>query len=197
MGTVRNSHYTHSHLLETDLCLTGPVADPSTLCPWCDETLPNNPSQSLLAMIAIARQRSFRAPRPGNRLGLRAEVPVFAGVCSAHELEKYDMVMALAEDWPTSVDWTVFITRIIALQSYLQRIVDDVDEEWQPEVDADEETINHQQISLVENPQALAARPRKESVIWKRLVNDIARRGRLHMAGALGQYGNFDRVLPG
>ena len=107
------------------------------------------------------------------------------------------MVMALAEGWPTNVDWKIFIKRVIALQSYLQRIIDDVDEDWQPVAGANTETIGHEQIPLVEDPQVLAARPRKESVIWKRLVNDIARHGRLHMAGALGQYGSFDRTLPG
>lgn len=148
-------------------------------------------------MIEIARQRSVRAPRPGNPLGLRARVPVFAGVCSAHEVEKYDMVVALAEGWPTDIDWRVFIQRVIALRSYLQSITDDVDEDWQPVAGTNTEAVDHQQIPLVEKPQVLAARPRKESVIWKRIVNDVARRGTLHMAGTLGQYGNFDRVLPG
>ena len=122
---------------------------------------------------------------------------MFAAVCAAHELEKYDMVIALAEDWPTDVDWKVFIQRVIALRGYLQSIIDDVDEDWKPVSHTDSNSVNYHQIPLVENPHVLVDRPRKESVVWKRLVNGIARRGRLHISGPLEHYGDFDKSLPG
>lgn len=190
-------YYTNLNSIGTNRGNTGPVADPSTLCPWCDETLPYHPSEGLLAMITVARQRSVPSPRPANRLGLRAPIPVFAGVCSAHDLEKYDMGIALAEGWPTEVDWRVFIQRVVDLSGYIQSIIDDVDEEWRPLQTDDTMPVEHQQLRLVEDPQLLAHRPRKESVLWKSLMNTIARRGSLHTAGILGQYGNFGKLLPG
>ena len=124
---------------------------------------------------------------------------MFAGVCSAHELEKYDMVIAQAEGWPTEVDWRVFIERVIDLRDYLQRIIDDVDEDWQPVQRGNSDHRDRRPISLplAEDAQALADRPRKESVLWKSLMNDIACHGSLHVAGVLGQYENFNTRLPG
>ena len=148
-------------------------------------------------MIALARPRSVPSPRPGNCLGLKAAIPVFAAVCSAHEFENYKITIALAEGWPTDVDWRVFIQRVIALQAYLQSIIDDVDEDWKLAPDTGPNPGNHREILLVENPQLLVDRPRKESVVWKAIVNDIARRGRLHISGPLVHYGDFDRCQPG
>ena len=107
------------------------------------------------------------------------------------------MVIALAEGWPTEVDWGVFIQRVIGLRDYLQRIIDDVDDDWQRVQDESGHPANHQQLPLVEDPQVLSDRPRKESVLWKSLMNDIARGGSLHVAGISGQYENFETRLPG
>ena len=197
MQKVATAQYNIRSSRRTKYLITGVIVDPSTLCPWCDDILPHNPSEGLLSMIALARQRSVPSPRPGNCLGLKAAIPVFAAVCSAHEFENYEITIALAEGWPTDVDWRVFIQRVIALRGYLRRIIDDVDEDWQPVSNTDAIPAKHHQTPLMEDPQVLVDRPRKESVVWKRLINDIARRGRLHMAAPLEHYVNFDKCLPG
>ena len=172
-------------------------ADPSKLCPWCDDVLPDPISSHLASLIAEARLRSYASPRPGNVGGLEARIFVFSDVCVRHNVEKTDSVIGAAEGWPRNVDWEVFIQRVIKLQPQLQRIVDDVDEEWQPPNDDSTKRVVHEQKSLDEDPQALAKRPRKESFLWKSLVNSVARRGALYVSGINGQMDEYEKRLPG
>lgn len=176
--------------------LTDPIVDPSRLCPWCDEVLADHISPQLASLIADAIPASYECPRPGNILGLTADVKVFSAVCARHDFEKTELVIALAEGWPTHINWEGFIKRVIDVGPELQRIINDVDEDWQPLKDG-AKPIKHVKQPLDEDPQALAERPRKESFLWKSIVNDITARGSLAMAGINGQYMDFDKKLPG
>ena len=170
--------------------------DPTTICPWCDSLLPDPMSAHLQAMIEAVRKKSRKSPRPGNLLGLYVEFEVFSHVCARHEAEKTDPVLAAAQGWPLEVNWALFIRRVIGLRPQFQRIIDDVDEEWQPR-----HTIaaipKRVKLSVVEDLQALMKRPRKESWVWKSFINDVISKGPLYAAGIDGQWGNFERKLPG
>ena len=107
------------------------------------------------------------------------------------------MVIAEAQGWPTNVDWELFIYRAVDLGPQLQRIIDDVDENWQPLPDDAPEPPKREKQSLKEVPELLAKRPRKESRIWKSLVNDILNNGHVFMSGVNGQWSDFENKLPG
>ncbi|KAJ7042083.1 hypothetical protein C8F04DRAFT_946486, partial [Mycena alexandri] len=78
--------------------------DESTLCPFCDQSMPTQPTQILVGMLEAARLKSVPECRPGNRFGLRLIVPVAAPVCVRHEFEKNLLPMAIAQGWPTELD---------------------------------------------------------------------------------------------
>ena len=106
-------------------------------------------------------------------------------------------MVALAEGWPRDIDWECMIERVFAIRPELQRLVDDVDEEWQPAYDENAEAVVHKLQCLQEDPEALAARPRKENILWKSVTNDIIRYGSLYMSGLTGQFRALEKKLPG
>ena len=106
------------------------------------------------------------------------------------------MVLAAAQGWPLRVNWSLFIRRVIDLRPQLQRIIDDVDEEWQPR-DRSADIPKRVKLSVDEDLEALSKRPRKESWVWKSFINDVITKGPLYAVGIDGQWGNFERKLPG
>lgn len=183
------------HQLGSSFVVTVPQG--TVLCPWCDEVLPKPLSVNLSWLISMATKRSKPSPRPTNVYGLKAEVKDFSSVCSTHDAEKTDLVLAEVNGWPKDVDWKVFIQRAITLRPQLQRIIDDVDEDWRPPLHNGSELPKREEQPLEEIPEALAKRPRKESRIWKSLVNDILSNGYVFMTGVLGQWSDFENKLPG
>lgn len=87
-------------------------SDPSTLCPWCSETLPENPTDTLLSMMQVARAKSRPHPRPGNALALKAKLGHHAHVCVRHRLELEASATAKANGWPYPIDFRVLGNRV-------------------------------------------------------------------------------------
>lgn len=121
----------------------------------------------------------------------------FSDVCAAHRAEMSDIAMIQNKGWPKDIDWELFVHRAIHLRTQLERIIMDIDEDWQPHRGDSPPKPPRVKLSLVEDLDALAHRPRKESWVWKSLINDVISDGPLYTVGINGQWGNFERKLPG
>ncbi|KAF5333049.1 hypothetical protein D9758_017300 [Tetrapyrgos nigripes] len=110
--------------LESD-CESERETDHSKLCPWCDDVMPDNPSKGLLRLIEEVKRLSKSQPRPGNRFGLRAQIPQFAGVCLKHRYESEDLLLARQEGWPEKIDWNKVKQEIGAMEPGLKSLCED------------------------------------------------------------------------
>ena len=162
-----------------------PAIDPKTLCPWCDEPLPSEPTPHLRTLIAAAKRVSHREDRLSNPLGLRAPLTAFVGVCQRHRFERNWVPRARKRGWPTTIDWDALSGRIAQLRRQLQAIVDDVDEEFAPEV------------SGVGAGAGGSGRPRKENKFWEEVVKNVKQQGSRWTTGVRGQFQHFNKTQPG
>ncbi|KAI9067967.1 hypothetical protein FKP32DRAFT_1538104, partial [Trametes sanguinea] len=160
-----------------------PSVDPATLCPWCDEPLPPNPTPYLTSLIEGARQRSYPDDRPTNPLGLRAAPMVFVGVCQRHRFERVWIPRARRRGWPTSINWGRLRGRIERLKGKLKAIIDDIDEDFVPTATKERE-LPHR-------------RPRKENEFWQDVVKNVRQQGSRQTTGVRGQFLHFNKTQPG
>ena len=169
------------------LVFFNPAVDPKTLCPWCDEPLPSEPTLHLRALIAAAKRVSSRDDRLTNPLGLRAPLTAFVGVCQRHRFERNWVPRARRRGWPTTIDWDALSGRIERLRRHLRAIVDDVDEEFTSE-------------DLCPNSNVGGGgsrRPRKENEFWVEAVKNVRQQGSRQTAGVRGQFQHFNKTQPG
>ena len=159
--------------------------DPKTLCPWCDEPLPSEPTPHLRALIAAAKRISRRDDRITNPLGLHAPLTASISVCQRHRFERNWVPRARKRGWPTTIDWNALSGRIVRLRNHLQAIVDDVDEEFAPEV------------SGVVAGASGSGRPRKENKFWEEVVKNVKQQGSRWTTGVRGQFQHFNKTQPG
>ena len=162
-----------------------PAIDPKTLCPWCDEPLPSDPTAHLRALIAAAKRISHRDDRITNPLGLHAPLTASISVCQRHRFERNWVPRARKRGWPTTIDWDALSGRIVRLRNHLQAIVDDVDEEFAPEV------------SGVGAGAGGSGRPRKENKFWEEVVKNVKQQGSRWTTGVRGQFQHFNKTQPG
>ncbi|CDO69661.1 hypothetical protein BN946_scf184851.g49 [Trametes cinnabarina] len=165
-----------------------PSVDPSTLCPWCDERLPSNPTPYLTSLIEGARRRSYPDDRPTNPLGLRAPPMVFVTVCQRHRFERVWIPRARRRGWPTRIDWGSFRGRIEKLEDKLRAIVDDVDEDFVPGAQVRPSTSGKERARSM---------PRKENEFWQEVVQNVRQQGSRQTAGVRGQFLHFNKTQPG
>ncbi|TDL13431.1 hypothetical protein BD410DRAFT_689038, partial [Rickenella mellea] len=104
-----------------------PTVDPRTLCPYCDQPLPEHPTEILQQLLHTVLEISRKDPRKTNPLGLKADVKQFVAVCQRHRFETKYLTMAKAAGWPTEIDFEALPTRISAMRESLQKIVDGVE----------------------------------------------------------------------
>ncbi|KAI0685902.1 RTC4-like domain-containing protein [Cytidiella melzeri] len=175
-----------------------PNVDPSTLCPWCDEPLPPAPSPYLQNLIASARARSYKDPRVSNPQGLHAPATVFVNVCHRHEFEGHHFPLAQDKGWPVEIEWDGLAARVLRLQSKLQAIVDDVDEDFEPGKERFDGGANDQEQGDAEDDGLLLDyRPRKGSLFWIDITRSVKRHGSSNAAGVRAQMANFSKSQPG
>ncbi|KIM20203.1 hypothetical protein M408DRAFT_13122 [Serendipita vermifera MAFF 305830] len=103
-------------------------ADPNTLCPFCDEPLPDPPSEILTNMLAKLKRKATPDPRYGNSLGLKLDMSQYISFCARHTAESEEFPKGQKYGWPTALDSAKLVKRIWKLQSQLQDIIDDPDE---------------------------------------------------------------------
>ncbi|EJF64057.1 hypothetical protein DICSQDRAFT_81010, partial [Dichomitus squalens LYAD-421 SS1] len=166
-----------------DEMFLNPAVDPKTLCPWCDEPLPSDPTPHLRALMAAAKHVSYPDDRLTNPLGLRAPLAAFVGVCQRHRFERNWIPRARKRGWPTTIDWDALSGRISRLRGHLQAIVDDVDGEFAAEASR--------------TWRGGSRRPRKENEFWMEVVKNVRQQGSRQTAGVRGQFLHFNKTQPG
>ncbi|KAG8834560.1 hypothetical protein FRC17_008394 [Serendipita sp. 399] len=102
--------------------------DPSLLCPFCDQRLPEYPSAMLRKMLKRVKREAKPEPRIGNALGLSASLEVFTPFCLRHEAELKEFPKGKKNGWPTTLDPQLLAKRTRRLRSHLQNLIDNPDE---------------------------------------------------------------------
>ena len=162
-----------------------PPDDPETLCPWCDERLPSEPTTHLSNLIAAAKSKSRRDERLANPLGLRAPLATFSVVCQRHRFERDWIPHARQKHWPTLINFNQVPERITRLKGALGAIVEDVDEVFAPDV------------ARLITGTSNGSRPRKENEFWQDAVKNVREHGSRQAAGVRCQFQHFNKTQPG
>ena len=103
------------------------LVDPTTLCPFCDDPLPANPSWKLRSQLARFREVCESDSRWGNSMGLTAPVNVFVGFCALHKAETEVIPQGLKYGWPQEINFKAVATRVRKLESKLRAVIEDPD----------------------------------------------------------------------
>ncbi|GAA5991083.1 hypothetical protein JCM10908_006532 [Rhodotorula pacifica] len=96
--------------------------NPDTLCPFCDQPLPDNPSDDLLrkrdALINDPSARRKKTMKNSKAVRLReGHVVRTAEFCKQHRDERIFIPEGRARGWPTEIDWEALPARIEKLLS--------------------------------------------------------------------------------
>lgn len=97
--------------------------DPSTLCPYCDESFPSDPSPLLKSMLRRVRSMSYSDPRPCNPLGLKAPLAAFVALCQRHGFESHLLPKAKANGWPIRIDFAALPRRLGEIKVQLAKVI--------------------------------------------------------------------------
>jgi len=85
----------------------------SSLCPFCDERLPDSPSTKLVQMLDGLKDVTWEEPteeNPSHRNA--ASFTVFISFCVQHRHESSELPHAFASGWPTDVDFSMLFDRV-------------------------------------------------------------------------------------
>lgn len=82
--------------------------DPSTLCPFCSQSLPVNPSDRLSKLRSYLLNRPHIRENPSryNPEGMRLPVIETASFCRMHDEESVVIPAGIARGWPQEMDWS-------------------------------------------------------------------------------------------
>ncbi|KAJ7189096.1 hypothetical protein C8R46DRAFT_1244561 [Mycena filopes] len=108
---------------EDDRHKSTPPPDPLTLCNFCDQVFPLNPSDSLVALGKKLRNMSWPDSLPENlhhRRGL--SIQKTANYCAQHRFEQQHMPRAIFEGWPLKPHFKSFFHRILDLGQPLRNL---------------------------------------------------------------------------
>lgn len=94
-----------STLSHSDISHPIPSLDPTTLCQYCDEPWPENPSAELSRMRAGYDKQTRIRPRSLNALGRQSSTNIAASLCDMHRNESIIIPAGLAEGWPATIDF--------------------------------------------------------------------------------------------
>jgi hypothetical protein len=158
----------------------GAGVDPKTLCPYCDQPLPANPTPHLDALLKAVFKKSNPDPRPSNPLGRRAPVSIFVNACLRHRFEYEWRPKAQAQGWPATIDFANVRRRVQAMAPHLQGFIDGLDSE---PLDPDE-TIT-------------VDSSRQRSDFWDEIVMQIEKFGSKAFTGVGAQFSSFEKARPG
>ncbi|KAJ7172784.1 hypothetical protein C8R43DRAFT_855301, partial [Mycena crocata] len=105
------------------------LADPDTLCSFCDELLPPNPSAELVELRGVMENISRAEPLPENS-GHRtpASYTQVQRYCEMHRVERNILPLAIAGKWPFDPDFSTLFVRIIALGPVLITLCEDIED---------------------------------------------------------------------
>jgi hypothetical protein len=157
------------------------LVDLSTLCPYCDEPLPCNPTPQLNDLLATAKQQSYGDPRPQNPFGLKAPLAIYISACQRHRFETHLLPEALEKGWPQSIDFKEVPKRVESMKSALEDLIIDVDD------------CNDNESSVYDDTRS----PRSRSIFWRELKKEIQKQGSRTTTGVKGQFSTFEKTQPG
>lgn len=152
---------------EDDSLLIGESADPSMLCPFCDEKLPPNPSPLYRSLLEAAKRKAYPDPRPSNPRGLKASMGIYVASCKRHRFEAHQIPEAIAKGWPMDIDFGRVRDRVEQLRDSLGKLV-------QGEGNA-----------------------RDENIYWTTVILEVQKMGSRAASGVKGQFESFERTQPG
>ncbi|KAI0272711.1 RTC4-like domain-containing protein [Gloeopeniophorella convolvens] len=142
-------------------------ADPSTLCPFCDEKLPPNPSPLYHTLLDAAKRKASPDPRPTNTRGLRAKMGIYIASCQRHRFEAHQVPKAIAKGWPTAINFGGVRERVEKLSGDLARLVNGEGE------------------------------ARNQCIYWTTVMKEVQKIGSRAATGVKGQFENFEKTQPG
>ncbi|KAF8328450.1 RTC4-like domain-containing protein [Cantharellus anzutake] len=123
MLTTRRSHLAPG--LEVDISYdTSDAIDPSTICPFCDEPWPSDPSAELTNLLARARRKAWPHKRYTNPEGLKAPLEAIIDLCNTHRSEASIIPEGIAKGWPSEIDFDAIPNRLWKLKPALQKLID-------------------------------------------------------------------------
>ncbi|KAG1860270.1 RTC4-like domain-containing protein [Suillus subalutaceus] len=157
------------------------VIDPSTVCPYCDEPLPRNPTPQLENLLATAKRKSYPDPRPRNSSGLKAPLGIYISACQRHRFETHSLPEAMEKGWPQSIDFKKVPKRVEGMKGALEAIITDTD------IHSDNE----------DSVEVDARGPRARSDFWKEIKKQIKKQGSRTVTGVKGQFASFEKTQPG
>lgn len=98
--------------------------DPTTLCPFCDEEWPKEPSEKLLRLKAAAMASAVPSPRPRNPGGMRSNsFTNFVSMCLQHRYETAVIPHGLEQGWPQVIDFDALPGRLARVQQRLVSVI--------------------------------------------------------------------------
>lgn len=162
-----------------------PSIDPSTICPYCDESLPPTPTPHLLALLVSTAKKSYTDPRPSNPKGLKAPLATFIAVCQRHRFESVMLPEAKKKKWPRKIHFEDVRGRVEKMKGRLEAIVLDGGGGWDSESESNDES----------NEKGKG--PRGKSVFWKEIIKEVKKKGSRAVVGVSGQFASFEKTQPG
>lgn len=157
----------NTHLI--DVVSLDPAVDPSSLCPYCDECLPETPTLHLVTLLATARSKSYTNPRPTNPMGLKAPLQTYISICQRHHFESTKLPQAIKRGWPVVIDFGKVKGRVENMKDRLEGIV----------LDDNERGLRHQ------------------SGYWKDMMKEVKKNGSRAAVGVAGQFSSFENSQAG
>ncbi|KAJ7196351.1 hypothetical protein GGX14DRAFT_376152 [Mycena pura] len=102
--------------------------DPDTLCPFCDQQLPNEPSQELIELRAMLEDISVADPLPENP-GHRKPTSYMQvqSYCERHRMERDTFPLARAEKWPFNPNFSDLFKRVLASRAPLNELLEEIE----------------------------------------------------------------------
>ncbi|KAH9000210.1 RTC4-like domain-containing protein [Lactarius akahatsu] len=150
-----------------DSLFIGEPADPSMLCPFCDERLPPNPSPLYRSLLEAAKRKAYPDARPSNPRGLKASMGIYIALCKRHRFEAHQIPEAIAKGWPMDIDFGKVRDRVEQLRDSLGKLV---------------------------NGEGNA---RDENIYWTTVIKEVQKMGSRAASSVKGQFESFQRTQPG
>jgi hypothetical protein len=112
---------------------------------------------------------------------------VYAGLCERHTFEAELIPEAIANGWPTSIEWSAVKARVVAMRGPLESILHDPGRR-----------IVYGQPKAQESLWEMSAEgPRMECVFWQELLKELEASGSRHVSGIAGQFATFEKAQTG
>ena len=139
--------------------------------------------------MTTAFLKSQSDARPTNPLGRKAPMMAFAATCQRHMFESETLPLAIANEWPSSIDWDALEDRVVAMKGHLEGIIGDLG----VQIVYDSQDKPPQETSIEEFNKG----PRMQCIFWRELFEELKKSGSRQVSGTTGQFATFKKMQPG